>query len=333
MRIGIVGLGAVGGFLGARLAASGAAEVCALARGATLAAVRARGLTLLERDADGVERTTTAAVRVADDPAALGPQDLVIVAVKTTALAEVAPRIAPMLGDRTALLSAMNGVPWWFFEGLGGRPAGLALDSVDPGGAVGAALPASRVLGAVTHLSASTPEPGVVRHGQGRRLIVGEPSGASTPRLERVVGVLRAAGFEAEASARIQRDVWFKLWGNMTMNPVSAITGATGDRLLDDPLVRGFLSQAMREAAEVGARIGLPIDIDPEERHAVTRRLGAFRTSMLQDIEAGRPVELDALVGAVREIAQALGVATPTIDGLLGLARLHARVRGLYPQG
>jgi 2-dehydropantoate 2-reductase len=329
MRIGIVGLGAVGGFLAARLAAGGH-QVSALARGATLEHVRQDGLALLEGPQDRPTETRLR-LHVADDAAELGEQDLVVISVKTTGLADVAPRIAPLLGPDTVVLSAMNGVPWWFFHGLDEGLARRRWQVIDAGGSIGAAIPPQRVLGAVVHFSCAMPAPGVVRHGQGDRLIVGEPQGGDSERCARVAQALRDGGFQVEVSQRIQQDVWFKLWGNMTMNPVSAITGATADRILDDPLVRGFISRVMREAAAIGERIGLPIPIAPEQRHEVTRKLGAFRTSMLQDVDAGKPVELDALVAIVAEIGRAVGVATPDIDALLGLARLHAQVRGLYP--
>jgi 2-dehydropantoate 2-reductase len=185
-------------------------------------------------------------------------------------------------------------------------------------------------VGCVVHASCSLAAPGVVRHGFGNRLIVGEPSRLRSERLVALGELLQRAGFEVDVSTAIQRDIWFKLWGNMTMNPVSAITGADSHRILDDPLVRGFCSQVMLEAREIGARLGIPIDQQPQDRHAVTRKLGRFKTSMLQDVEAGRAVELDALVGAVRELGALTGVATPFTDALLGLSRLHAQVRGLY---
>lgn len=330
MKVCIYGLGAIGGLMAARLARAGL-PVNAVARGATLDAVRRDGLALVERDGDA-ERRTVVPVTASDRPAELGVQDLVVLSVKTTALAQVAREIAPLVGPGTAVLSAMNGLQWWFFHGLAGAPPGLSLASVDPGGALARAVPASAVVGCVTHLSASTSAPGVVRHGVGDRLIVGEPVGGQSARSRAVVDLLVHAGFAVEASECIQRDVWYKLWGNMTMNPVSAITGATADRILDDDFVRGFLSACMLEASAIGARIGLPIEGTPEARHAVTRRLGAFRTSMLQDVEGGRAVELDALVASVAEIGRAVGVPTPNVDTLLGLARLHARVRGLYPE-
>jgi 2-dehydropantoate 2-reductase len=270
-------------------------------------------------------------IRAADDPAALGAQDVVIVAVKTTGLASVADSVAGLLGPQTTVLSAMNGVPWWFFHGLAPALGRIGVESVDPDGRISRAIPAERVVGCVTHLSAAAPAPATVRSVAGNRLIIGEPGGgAATPRAAAIATALREAGFEVEEAASIQQEIWFKLWGNMTMNPVSALTGATGERILDDDYVRDFMSRCMVEAALIGERIGLPIDQDPEQRHAVTRKLGAFRTSMLQDVSAGKPVELDALVAAVIEIGRQVAVPTPNIDALFGLARLQAQVRGLY---
>ncbi len=328
MKICIVGLGAIGGlfaaWLGRRLP-EGEVALSAVARGATLAALRDHGLRL---EGDDV----AVPLRASDDAAALGRQDLVILAVKGPALAAVAPAVHALMGPHTQVLAAMNGVPWWFFDGLTGRCAGWSLDAVDPGGAVRVLIPVEQVIGAVVQLSSTTPAPGVVKHINGQDLILGRPDGRQDDALARVAALLERAGFGVKRSERIQRDVWFKLWGNMTMNPVSAITGAPCDRILDDPLVRGFISAVMREAQTIGAAFGIPIEQAPEERHAVTRKLGSFKTSMLQDVEAGRPIELDALVGAVREIGQRLALPTPNIDAMLGLTRLMAQQRGLYPR-
>jgi 2-dehydropantoate 2-reductase len=207
------------------------------------------------------------------------------------------------------------------------------LRSLDPENLLARAIPTSQVIGCVVHLSSSCPEPGLVRLGFGNRLIIGEPAAASTPslRLAKLAALLSRAGFDTEASKDIRTDIWYKLWGNMTMNPVSALTGATCDRMLDDPLVRGFCLAAMREAADIGARIGCPITQSGEDRMEVTRKLGAFKTSMLQDAEAGKPLEIDALVTVVHEIGKLVGVPTPTIDALLGLTRLYGQTHGLYP--
>jgi 2-dehydropantoate 2-reductase len=325
VRIAVYGLGAVGGLLAARLARAGH-EVCAVARGATLEALRSRGVRVESRDG-----ALTARVAASDDPAALGLQELVIVAVKAPALAEVARRIGPLLGPDTVVLAAMNGVPWWFFDGFGGGLTGTRLRSVDADGAIAAGIPSRHVVGCVVHLGSAVAEPAVIRHAAGNRLILGEPGGGESGRVQDLARALRAAGFEIEVSRRIQADLWYKLWGNMTMNPVSALTGATCDRILDDPLARRLCLDVMAEAARIGARIGCAIAESGEERLGITRMLGAFKTSMLQDVEAGRPVELDAIVSAVREIGALVGEPTPWIDALLALARLHARGRGLYP--
>ena len=325
MKICIYGVGAVGGFIGAQLAHAGC-EVNAVAHGATLKALRSNGLRL---ESDGIFLTEK--ICATDDPAELGVQDLVIVAVKATALVHVAQKIAPLIGPGTIVMTAMNGVPWWFFEGFGGEYQGTRLTTVDPEGTIAAAIPARTVVGCVVHGSFSLNEPGFARHGFGKRLIIGEPDGSDSGRIRKLEQLLGKAGLEVVVSTRIQYDIWFKLWGNMTMNPVSAITGATCDRILDDPLVKKFCLDIMAEAGRIGAKIGCPIEQSGEERNAVTRKLGAFKTSMLQDIEAGRAVELDALVSAVREIGQTVGAIMPNIDALLGLARLQARVRGLYP--
>ena len=325
MKVAVVGLGAVGGLIAAKLAAAGH-EVSALARGATLAAVREHGLRLR---ADGNEMR--ASVHASEDAAALGAQRLVIVALKGPALGSAAAPMQGLIGPETIVLPAMNGVPWWFLA-AGGTADPRPLETVDPGGRIAALLPLERVLGCVVHLTCSSPAPGVVQHGFGHRLIVGEPLGGTSARCAEVCDALAGAGFEAEPSTDIRRDVWYKLWGNMTMNPVSALTGALTDSILDDPLVHAFILRTMAEAAQIGAGIGCPIDQSGEARMALTRQLGGFRTSMLQDALANRPLELDALVGAVHEIGERLGIETPNIGALLGLTRLMAQERGLYPR-
>lgn len=329
-KIAVVGVGAIGGlfagWLGSRLPA-GQVQLSAVARGETLRTLRERGLTWV--NAEGTEHR--ASVNASDDPTSLGVQDLVIVSVKGPAMPQVAPAVRALMGPHTTVLVAMNGVPWWFFDGLPGEASGLRLNAVDPGGATAAQIPTSQVIGCVVHASAAAPTPGRIERIKNNQLIIGEPAGGVTPRAQAVADLLSAAGFGVTVSERIQRDIWFKLWGNMTMNPVSAITGAPCDRILDDELVRGFCSAVMREAQAIGARIGIPIDQQPEDRHAVTRKMGSFKTSMLQDVEAGRPIELDALVGAVREIGQHLGEPTPSMDALMGLTRLMGQMRGLYP--
>jgi 2-dehydropantoate 2-reductase len=242
----------------------------------------------------------------------------------------VAPAIAALLGEKTIVLPAMNGVPWWFCRAVpevGDAP----LASVDRDGTIAAAIPLHHVLGCVVHASTTSPEPGLVRHVRGHHLIIGEPGKGKSERAARVAAILSHAGIDVTVSPDIRYDIWYKLWGNLTMNPVSALTGATSERVLDDPLVRDFCIAAMREAAAIGERIGCRIAETPQDRQAVARKLGSFKTSMLQDVESGRMIELDGIVGAVAEIGRKLALSTPNIDALLGLTRLFARVKGLYP--
>jgi 2-dehydropantoate 2-reductase len=323
MRICVVGAGAIGGVIAARLAAAaGDVEVSVLARGATLAAIGDRGLRV-----SSAEGTMTAPVRAAADAAELGPQDFVIVAVKAQSMPGVAAAVEPLLGPSTAVLSTLNGVPWWFLDGFGGPAAGRHLDSVDPGGAIAAVLPAARVIGGTVHFSAASPAPGEVAWRAGNGLIIGELDGTATPRLAALAGALRGGGFDVTESPRIHDDVWFKLWGNLTLNPICALTGASTGPALDDELVRDFVSRAMLEAREIGARIGCPVTQTPADRHAVTRKLGDFVPSMLQDARAARPLELDALTGAVRELGALVGVPTPNVDAIHGLVRLWLTAR------
>lgn len=325
MKIAIVGIGAIGGLIGARLAAAGC-EVSAVARGATLAALKAQSLRLSEQG-----KVISIPVRAESDPHALGIQDVVVIAVKSPSLPEVATQIAPLLGPDTIVITAMNGVPWWFFESTGVAYGGASLPSLDPTGALSSAIPVGHVIGCVVHLSSACPEPGMVRLGFGNGLILGEPDGTLSDRLASLVALLSRSGFDVKASTDIRTDIWYKLWGNMTMNPVSAITGATSDKILDDPLVAAFCLSAMQEAATIGAKIGCPITQSGADRMAVTRKLGAFKTSMLQDAEAKKSLEIDALVTVMHEIGKMVGVATPSIDALLGLVRLYGRSHGIYP--
>ncbi|WP_157218328.1 2-dehydropantoate 2-reductase [Flavisphingomonas formosensis] len=325
MKVGIVGAGAIGTWLGVRLARSGH-SVSVLARGATLDALRA-GPWRLDIDGETVVASVAAAAQATD----LGRQDLLVLALKGPALGTVAPLLAPMIGPDTIICPAMNGVPWWFMLGGGGELAGMALHSVDPDGSIERALPFDSVIGSVVHASVAICAPAHAVHKAGNRLILGEPDGAPSARLASLADAFTAAGFDIESSPHVRKDIWYKLWGDMTMNPISAFTGATCDRLLDDPLVADFVLGVMAEAQEIGARIGCPIAEHGRDRMAVTRQLGAFKTSMLQDVEAGRPIEIDQLLSAPRELAECLGIATPNLDLLTGLTRLFARSHGLYP--
>jgi 2-dehydropantoate 2-reductase len=324
MKVCIVGAGAVGGFVGAKLAAAGHAEVSAIARGPTLEALRRRGWRV-----QGAAGDIAAPARATDDPRELGAQDAVIIAVKGPALPALAHGLRPLFQASTIAVPAMNGVPWWFCRGLPGFEDPW-LRSVDPEGAIDASIPFAAVVGCVVYLSASTPEPGVVRHATGTGLILGEPRGGKSPRVDALVRVLADAGLDAKASPDVRHEIWNKLLGNLAINPVSALTGATVDRILADRDVSALCAEAIAEAMAIGARIGFRMAQTPAERLASASRLGAFRSSMLQDVDAGRPLELDGIVGAVQEIGARLGVPMPAIGALYGLTRLFARTRGLY---
>jgi 2-dehydropantoate 2-reductase len=309
----VVGLGAIGGWAGARLALGGHA-VSALMRGGTVE--DSSRLRLIEGG-----HVEAAPIRRSREAGALGVQDVLLVAVKAPALAEAAERARAMIGPETLIVPMLNGVPWWF---AGEERIGC----VDPEGRIAAALPLGQVVGCVVHAAVERRADGavVVRNSNGIRL--GEPGGGVNERAERLAAMFAAAGIAASVEADIRRTIWYKLWGNMTFNPVSALTLATTDRILASELVP-FVLACMAEAAAIGAAVGCPIAESGEERLAVTARLGAFRTSMLQDVEAGRAIEIEALVGAPRELARRAGVECPNIDALYALTRLMAESRGL----
>src|SRR6185369_16351683 len=324
MKICVFGAGAVGAVIAGSLARAGH-EVSVVARGAHLTAIREHGLRILSGDAG-----STARVAGESDPARLGPQDYVIVAVKGQSLPEVAATIAPLLGAGTSVVTAMNGVPWWFFDRLPFGGGKLRLESLDPGGAIARAIPTERIVGCVIHLAASFVEPGVIRHNMGGRLIIGEPGGRNTERTARIADVLKAAQFEVIASSFIERDFWVKLLGHVSFNPVSALTLATADRMIADAEVKAYMVAIMRECLAVGRAIGVDADIDPEARIDMARRLGTFKTSMLQDMEGGKSLEIDGLLTGTLEVARKAGVAAPCTESLLGLIRVRAQSTGQY---
>ena len=324
MKICIYGAGAVGGLIAARLAQSGH-EVSVVARGAHLTAILKDGLRIVSEG-----RQTATRLKANNDAAKLGPQDCVIVAVKGQSLPGVAANIAPLLGDDTSIVTAMNGVPWWFFDRLAFGGGKLHLESLDPGGALSRAMPTDRIVGCVVHLAASTPEPGLIRHSMGERLILGEPGGKNTARTQAIVEALKAAGFQAEASTFIEKDFWVKLLGNISFNPVSALTLATANRLIADEYVKAYMVAIMRECLAIGRAVGVDADIDPEARMDMARHLGVFKTSMQQDLEAGKRLEIDGLLTGTLEIARKAGVAAPFTESLAGLARLRAESTGQY---
>ncbi len=324
MKICIYGAGAIGGTLGARLALSGN-QVSVVARGAHLNAIRANGLTLLHGD----ERHTVR-VPASSNAADLGHQDLVIIALKGHSLPAAVQGIAPLLGPDTAVMTAMNGIPWWFFDGWGGALQGRSLKACDPDGGIARAIAPSRVIGGVVFVAADVPEPGVVRWNSGGRVIIGEPSNQPSARVEDLSKSLVGAGFEAIESKNIRRDIWMKLLGNICFNPVSVLTGVSTDLMLDDAHMARLFAAMMLETLSIGNALGLDITLKPEERMAQTRKLGPIKTSMLQDIEAGRPIELDGIVGSTVEIAAHLKLETPFINAVFGSVRVRAAALGLY---
>jgi len=326
MKICVYGAGAVGGMMAAWLSRAGH-EVSLVARGAALEAIRRDGLRVRSRASGEVQ---VARVTADSDPARLGAQDCVIVAVKGHSLPEVAAGIAPLLGADTGIVTAMNGVPWWFFDRLAFGGGRLRLASLDPGGRLSRAMPTARIVGCVVHLAASTPEPGLVSHNMGNRLIVGEPGGANGARCGRIADALAQAGFEVVRSKFVEKDFWVKLLGNVSFNPVSALTLATADHLIEDAYLKGYMVAIMREVLEIGRRVGVDADIDPEARIDMARVLGPFKTSMLQDMEAGKPLEVDGLLAGTLEIARHAGVAAPFTESLMGLIRARAASTGQY---
>ncbi|MBJ7539621.1 2-dehydropantoate 2-reductase [Marinomonas transparens] len=324
MKICIVGTGAIGGFIGARLAMNKDFTVNALARGESVHALNKHGWRL-EQDGETIQSPCFAS----DSTAELGLQDIVFIALKTPALPQVLPTLAPLIDENTLVVSAMNGIPWWFFRDLE-ESSHRPFQSVNPKGQHSLAIPYENIIGLVVHAAAIRKEPGVIQHKAGNTLIIGEPKGGKSERVQMLADILSDAGFESKHSDNIRAEIWFKLWGNMTTNPVSAITGATADKILQDPLVRKYCSAIMNEAAIIGEHIGCKISEDPETRHLGTEKLGAFKTSMLQDVENGRAIELDSILGIVYELSQRLGIESPNIESLFGLTRLFATTKGLY---
>jgi 2-dehydropantoate 2-reductase len=325
MKICIYGAGAIGGLIAGRLAQAGH-EVSVVARGAHLTAIREHGLRIVSDKGE-----IKARIKGESDAALLGPQDYVIVAVKGQNLPDVAAAIGPLVGPGTGIVTAMNGVPWWFFDRLSYGGGKLRLESLDPEGALSRAMPTERIVGCVVHLAASTPGPGVIRHSMGERLILGEPGGRNTARTQNIVAALREAKFEAVATEFIEKDFWVKLLGNISFNPVAALTLATANRLIEDEYAKAYMVTIMRECLAIGRAVGVDADIDPEARIDMARRLGAFKPSTLQDLEAGKRLEIDGLLTGTLEIARKAGVAAPFTESLAGLARLRAASTGQYP--
>jgi 2-dehydropantoate 2-reductase len=326
MRICIFGAGAIGGYLAVKLVQAGA-DVSVVARGPHLAAMQADGLTLIEEGSPPV----TVPVRATEAPADLGPQDYVIVTLKAHSVPPLVPRMAPLIGDGTTVVSGVNGVPWWYFHRIGGPLEGTRLATVDPGDAQWTGFGPDRVLGCVVYPAAEVERPGVIRHVEGNRFSLGEPDGSKSDRATRLSDVMAAAGLKAPVRPRLRDEIWVKLWGNLSFNPISALTHATLDVLCTDPGTRAVARGMMVEAQEIAERLGVRFPIDVDRRIDGGAAVGAHRTSMLQDLLAGRPMEIDALVASVQELGRLTGTPTPTIDTVLALIRLRGRVAGVYP--
>src|SRR5215510_14660788 len=302
-------------------------EVSAVARGAQLEALRRDGLRVRDRSTG---KMGTFSIVASDDPAVLGPQDYVIVAVKAQNLAEVAAGIKPLIGADTSIVTAMNGVPWWFFDCLKFGNGKQRLESLDADGSLSHAMPTQRIVGCGVHLAASTPEPAIISHNMGKKLILGQPGGANTTRVKRIASALTMAGFEIAVTGSIEKEFWVKLLGNVSFNPVSALTQTTADRLITNREVKEYMVEIMREVLAIGRAVGVDADIDPEARIDMARALGRFKTSMLQDLEAGKHLEIDGLLAGTLEIAAKAGVPAPCTQALFGLIRARAMSTNQY---
>ncbi len=329
MRICIVGLGAIGTWLAARLSRASSVEVSCFVKPQALSRLRSEGLSLTSTH-QGIQTTERFHPRFfCDATQEVTPPDWVIICTKSTALESVLLSIQALIGPQTHVLSTMNGVPWWFLNFADSPYQSRVIEAVNPGGRIASIIAIERWVGGVVHASCSAKRAGEATHHFGDELIIGEPNGVESPRVKALQTLLARVGFKTQVSTHIQFDIWYKLWGNMTINPVSVLTGATTDKILKDELVLKFVSDIMLEARAIGCALGIEIEQNPSDRHAVTAKLGSFKTSMLQDLEANRPLELNALVAAVKELGTWVGVSTPSMDVLLGLTRLKAHVLGL----
>lgn len=326
MKICIYGAGAVGGYVGARLCLAGEAEVTLIARGPHLAAMKANGLKLISEGEEHVVRPFCT-----DDPAEAGPQDFVLVTMKAHSVPAAVDRMTPLFGPDTAVVPGVNGVPWWYFHKLEGPWEGHRIEMVDPGGRQWGVIGPDRVIGCVVYPAASIVEPGVIHHSDEKRMLLGELDGSRSERVTALSKAMIKAGLKAPVRSKIRDDVWIKLWGNLSFNPVSALTGGTLEQIARDPGVRAVVRAMMNEGQAIGEKLGVRFPIDVEARIQGAESVGAHKSSTLQDLEAGRPMEIDALTGAVAEVGRLVGVPTPTIDLVYALVRQRAITAGCYP--
>jgi len=326
MKVCIYGAGAIGGYLGVQFARAGA-DVSLVARGAHLAAMRESGLTLLLGDERHVER-----LRCTDDPAALGVQDFVIICLKAHSIPQVIDQMQPLLGPRSRVVTAVNGIPYWYFYRHGGIYENMTLESIDPGGCQWRELGPERAIGCVVYPATEIVEPGVIRHVYGNHFPLGEPSGEITADVQRLSRLFSEAGMTAPVLDRIRDEIWLKLWGNVCFNPISALTGATLDVICADPATRALSKAIMLETRAIAERFGVKFRVDVERRIEGARKVGAHKTSMLQDLERGRPMEIDPLVTVVQEMGRMTTVPTPALDSVLALITQRAQLAGLYEE-
>jgi len=324
MKICIFGAGAIGGYMGAKLAKAGA-DVSLVARGPHLAAMQANGLTLIEEGQRETVKVTATA-----DPAELGPQDYVVITLKAHSVPGVVDAMQPLFGPETTAVMGVNGVPWWYFYGLEGSLKDKRLQSVDPGDKQWNGIGPDRVLGCVVYPAAEVSEPGVIQHIEGNRFSLGEPGGEKSERALALSKALSAVGLKAPVRPKIRDEIWVKLWGNLSFNPISALTHATLDILCTDPGTRTVARNMMLEAQAIAEKLGVKFPIDVDRRIEGGAAVGAHKTSMLQDLERGRPMEIDALLTAVQEMGGIVGLPTPTIDTVLSLVQLRGRIPGCY---
>jgi len=318
VRIVIAGAGAIGGFIGARLARAGV-DVVLFARGPHLRAMQDRGLEVSSSEGDFHVKP-----EVAGDLAAIGRADVVVLAVKAHSLTALAPQLPPLFGPDTVVVSTQNGVPWWYFQGHGGEMDGLRLERVDPGGVIASAIEPRRIVGSLVYLSTDIAAPGVIHHTEGNRISFGEPSGERSDRVKAIAEALIAAGFRCPITTRFRHEIWVKLLGNVAFNPISALTGTTLEQLVRHPETARLAREMMAETQAVAAKLGIELPISIDQRMAGAEKAGAHKTSMLQDLEAGRPMELEALVGSVVELGGRLGVPMPYTETVYSCAKLLA---------
>jgi 2-dehydropantoate 2-reductase len=323
MKITVFGAGAIGGYLAALLSKAGE-EVSVVARGLHLAAIKEHGLIL---DMQGERIVTTP--NATEDASELGEQDFVIIALKAHSVPQAVESMQPLLGEKTAIVTAVNGVPWWYFYGLDGEWNNLRVESVDPGGKQWDGFGPERAIGCVVYPACEISEPGVIKHIDGNRFTLGEPSGEKTERVQALSKLMINAGLRAPVR-NIRDEVWVKLWGNLCFNPLSALTHATLDVVATDPGTREVARKMMLEAQDIGEKLGVRFGVDVDKRIAGAAAVGAHTTSMLQDLQLGRPMEIDALLAAVQELGQIVNIATPTIDTVLPIVQQRARVAGCY---